>query len=189
MTGTSYIAVFGSSATVPGSSDWEDAESVGRSLAQAGLGVVTGGYGGTMEAASRGAALAGGGVIGVTAPPLFTGRFGANSHVSEEITAATLAERIGRLTEIASGVIVLPGSIGTAAELVVAWNMNHIARIGGRERLPTVAVGNVWRNLASLLTDEGGANAVDVTVVATADEAVEWMLVQPEIHAIVEAPL
>ena len=107
MTKINYIAVFGSSATAPGSDDWNDAERVGARLAKSGLGVVTGGYGGTMEAASRGAALAGGPVIGVTAPHLFTGRFGANRHVAEEIIATTLAERIGRLTDIAAGVIVL----------------------------------------------------------------------------------
>lgn len=188
MTEIAYIAVFGSSATAPGSDDWNEAERVGARIAGSGLGVVTGGYGGTMEAASRGAALVGGPVIGVTAPPLFTGRFGANAHVSKEITATTLAERIGRLTEIASGVIVLPGSVGTAAELVVAWNMNHIARLGGRDRLPTVAVGDVWRQLATLLTESAAANPVDVTVVSSAEEAVDWMLVQPEIREIVNGP-
>jgi uncharacterized protein (TIGR00725 family) len=176
------VAVFGASATEPGSSDWADAEKVGTRLAEAGLGVVTGGYGGTMEAASRGAANAGGRVVGVTAPDLFAGRFGANQHVAEELVSVTLAERIGILTEVASGVIALPGSIGTAAELVVAWNMNHIARLGGLVRLPTVAVGAAWREVCAVLIDRIGANPVDVHLADDAGHAVDWLLAQPEFH-------
>ena len=176
------IAVFGSSATPVGTEQWKEAETVGRRLAEAGLGVVTGGYGGTMEAASRGAAMAGGRVVGVVAPELFRDRSGANQFVAEELAEPTLAARIGTLTDLASGTIVLPGSIGTAAELVVAWNMNHIARLSGASRLPTVTVGPVLADLCLMLIDKLGANPVDITNVATGDEAVNWMLSQPEIN-------
>ncbi|MFZ0014091.1 MAG: LOG family protein [Acidimicrobiia bacterium] len=176
------VAVFGASATEPGSDAWADAERVGARLARAGHGVVTGGYGGTMEAVSRGAARAGGRVVGVTAPGLFAGRFGANRHVAEELVSVTLAERIGILTDVATGVIALPGSIGTAAELFVAWNMNHIARLGGLTRLPTVAVGEAWREVSALLVDRIGANPVDVQLVDDAGQAVDWILAQPEFH-------
>lgn len=184
MSAGKVVAVFGSSATEVDSDEWADAEEVGARLAGAGLGVITGGYGGTMEAASRGAALAGGRVVGVTAPSLFEDRFGANQHVAEEVVSATLAERIGILADLASGVIVLPGSIGTAAELVVTWNMNHIARIGGADRLPIVAVGESWREICDLLVDRIGANPVDVHTAATVGAAVDWLLDQPEIRGI-----
>ena len=71
---TGSVAVFGSSQTIPDSADWRDAVHVGRRLAEAGLEVITGGYGGTMEAASLGASEAGGRVVGVTAPVLFPDR-------------------------------------------------------------------------------------------------------------------
>lgn len=176
------VAVFGSSATEPGSADWVAAETVGARCAGAGLAVVTGGYSGTMEAASRGAARAGGHVIGVTAPELFRGRPGANPHVAEERPAATLTERLGTLIDLASGVIVLPGSIGTAAELVVAWNLNHIRRRNRGQRLPTVAVGAGWRELRDLLSEHMGALGGDIHAVDTADDAVDWLLEQPEIR-------
>ena len=143
---------------------------------------MTGGYAGTMEAASKGASGAGGRVVGVVAPELFRDRFGANRFVGEELAEPTLAARIGTLTDLASGTIVLPGSIGTAAELVVVWNMNHIARLSGARRLPTVTVGPVLGALCRMLVEELGANPVDVTSVDTGDEAVEWMLCQPEIR-------
>ncbi len=176
------VAVFGSSATRPDSTEWSDAEAVGARLAGAGFTVVTGGYSGVMEAVSKGAAGAGGPVIGVTAPQLFAARPGANPFVTDEQPAGTLAERIGKLIDIASGAIVLPGSIGTAAELVVAWNLNHIRRNNGGARIPTVAVGAVWREMWELLSGPIGAFAGDIHVVATAGEAVDWLLGQPEIR-------
>jgi predicted Rossmann-fold nucleotide-binding protein len=135
-----------------------------------------------MEAVSKGAAAVGGRVIGVTAPQLFAGRSGANPYVSDERPAGTLADRIGKLIDVASGAIVLPGSIGTAAELVVAWNLNHVRRNNGGARIPTVAVGPDWREMCQLLSGRMGAFAGDVHVVATAGEAVDWMLDQPEIR-------
>lgn len=176
-----FVAIYGSSATEPDSQHWRDAEMAGARCARAGLGVVTGGYGGTMEAASRGASQAGGRVIGVTAPDLFRTRFGPNGFVGQEMEARTLAERIGLLTEVANGAIVLPGSIGTAAELVMAWNSNHISRLGGGVRFPTAVVGPAWAEVCEVLTSRIGAVAADVECVDTPDEAVTWILEQPEI--------
>lgn len=176
------VAVFGSSTTAPESSQWVEAESVGRRLAGHGLGVLTGGYGGTMEAVSRGATLAGGRAIGVTAPSLFPGRPGANRHVTEEIAADSLTERIGTLTALASGVIALPGSIGTATELLIAWNLNHVARSSGGKTIPTVAVGESWRLLWEVMTGPIAARGSDVRVVESGAAAVDWLLDQPEIR-------
>lgn len=176
------VAIFGSSQTTPGSDEWAEAERAGYRCASAGLTVITGGYGGTMEAASLGASRAGGHVIGVVAPDLFLARSGANQHVTHVIEARTLAERIGALTDLADGAIVLPGSIGTAAELVIAWNQNHIMRRNGGPRLPTVAVGEDWHAFWTLIIARLGAVGEDIEVVANADQAVEWLLAQPEVH-------
>ena len=54
------ISVFGSSRVNPGDEDYEAAVAVGAALAQAGYAVMTGGYSGIMEAASKGANEAGG---------------------------------------------------------------------------------------------------------------------------------
>lgn len=175
------VAVFGSSATEPGSTDWADAEKVGRRCVESGLAVVTGGYGGTMEAASRGANLAGGETIGVTVPGLFTSRDGANPYITREIEATSLTDRIGILTDLACGVIVLPGSIGTAAELVISWNLNHVGRNNGGKRLPTVAVGTGWARFWELATGLLGAVGDHVHVTGSATAAVDWLLAQPEI--------
>ena len=48
------ISVFGSSRPRPGDAEYADAQSLGTELARKGFVVCTGGYGGVMEAASRG---------------------------------------------------------------------------------------------------------------------------------------
>lgn len=147
----------------------------------AGFDIVTGGYGGTMEAASKGAARAGSRVIGVTAPLLFSKRSGPNQYVTDEIETDSLADRLGVLIDRADGAMVLPGSIGTAAELIVAWNNNHIVRRNGGERFPTVAVGQGWSDLWELLTGDLGAFGEDIHQAGTVDQAIDWLLEQPEL--------
>ena len=127
-----------------------------------------------MEAVSRGASLHGGHVIGVTAPSLFPGRVGANHYVAEEIEATGLAERIGLMTEMATGAVALTGSIGTITELAVAWNLNHIARSSFRPGVPTVAVGREWKPLLSSIIGQG-ASAADVHSAETVEEGVAWV--------------
>ena len=67
------IAVFGSSEPREGEPSYEQARLLGRLLAQRGYAVINGGYGGVMEAVSRGASEAGGLAIGV-ACDVFAGR-------------------------------------------------------------------------------------------------------------------
>ena len=95
--GAPEIAVFGSSASRPHDGEWEAAVRCGRLLAEAGMTVVAGGYGGTMEAVSQGASAAGGHVIGVIAPAVFPARPGANRYVVEIIDAPSLAMRLPAL--------------------------------------------------------------------------------------------
>jgi uncharacterized protein (TIGR00725 family) len=175
MSQNGVVAVFGSSQTEPGSSEWADAYRAGALLAGAGHGVITGGYGGTMEAVSMGAAESGGHVIGVVAPVLFPGRTGANKYVAEVIEANSLSNRIDIMMQRSIATLALPGSIGTAAELVISWNTNHILRRAGARPRLSVAVGPGWRALARALV-ESGALEEDVCWVDTVDEGVDQIL-------------
>lgn len=170
------VAVFGSSLTPPGTADWQDGVVVGQRLAEAGFGVITGGYGGTMEAVSQGAAERGAHVIGVTSAGLFPGRSGANRFVTEVLEAQTLTDRIGMMTELASGTLALPGSIGTATELLVAWNINHIVRRNGGTSLPSVAIGPRWKRVGRTLATELGAVEADIHWANDVDEGASWLI-------------
>ena len=165
------IAVFGSSQSRPGDGEYELGLDCGRLLAQAGCIVATGGYGGQMEAVSRGAADAGGSTIGITAPSVFPGRSGANQWVHHEVVAGDLVERIAQLTDLAAGYIALPGSIGTLAELVVVWNLALVAPLSEKPVPPIAVVGDVWQELVPLLTERLDSDASMIKSCTTVEEA------------------
>lgn len=93
------------------------AEEVGRRLAEAGAVVVCGGLGGVMDAAARGAAAAGGTVIGIVPG---TGPADASPHCTHVIAAAVGQAR--NLAVVASGdaVIAIGGEWGTLSEIAHA---------------------------------------------------------------------
>ena len=143
--------------------------------------MVTGGYGGTMEAVSLGAAGAGGRVVGVTAPTLFPDRVGANPHIHELIEATSLAHRIDVMMERADATLSLPGSIGTATELLMAWNINHIKRRSGQRPLPCAAVGGQWKKVADALVLLIGAEIDSVYWAKDVNDGVNWVVDQLEV--------
>lgn len=129
-----------------------------------------------MEAASLGASQEGVPVVGITAPALFPGRVEANPYVTDLIEAPSLTARIGEMMSVAKGAIALPGSIGTATELLITWNANHIVRRNGGVRFPTAAVGEEWRRVGQALAREVGAVTDDVMWADKVDEAVDWLV-------------
>lgn len=132
------VAVFGGSEPVEGDPDYGRALDVGRQLALRGAAVITGGYAGVMEAASRGAREQGGQAIGVTCE-IFRGR-SPNPYLHLEIPQPDLLSRTQRMIRLARGFIVLPGAAGTLAELSVLW---ALAR-AGELREPVVLLDEVW---------------------------------------------
>ena len=170
--GPRLITVFGASRTERESVDWDEAFALGRALAERGFGVVTGGYGGTMEAVSAGAAAAEREVpiIGVTVPAIFPGRSGANPFVTEEVETASLLQRMERMLRDAEAAVALPGSLGTFTEIMIAWNLAYVTRFGETSPRPLVTVGPAWRELCARV---GGAAATDLTLVLSVDAATE----------------
>lgn len=169
------ISVFGASQAQPGDSDYEAGVACGRQLANAGFAVATGGYGGQMEAVCKGAATAGGATIGVTAPSVFPKRPGANEWVQHEILADDLVHRIGILSSIASGFIAMPGSLGTLAELVVAWNLALVAPFADQDFGPIVTVGETWQKVVPDLTASLGAESNLIVCARDVDSAVRFI--------------
>jgi hypothetical protein len=137
------ITVFGGSQPQPDSPVYREAYRLGKLLAEAGHTVLTGGYVGTMEAVSRGAAEAGGHVIGVTCAEIEAWRsIQVNAWVKEEWKKATLIERLQALIEGCEAAIALPGGPGTLAEIALTWNLTII---GVRPRRPLILVGEGWQ--------------------------------------------
>jgi uncharacterized protein (TIGR00725 family) len=133
------ISVFGSSRAQEHGEVHRQALELGMALAQAGFAVATGGYSGVMEAASRGAAEAGGHVLGVVAQSL-SGT--ANRWVRKEVAVETWDQRLFRLIALGDGYVACPGATGTLVELAVAWEMMSKGQLSRR---PLVALGSIWR--------------------------------------------
>ena len=157
------ISVFGSARPKPDTPDYVQAYEVGRLLAKNGYAVATGGYMGTMEGVSKGASEAGGHVIGVTSQQIELYRpIAPNQWVAEEIKYDSLRERMLHLVMNNDGAIVLPGGVGTLAELALAWNLIQVDEIGAR---PFVLLGDIWKRTfeafisADYVTDETAAIA------------------------------
>jgi uncharacterized protein (TIGR00725 family) len=98
------------------------AEEVGRRLAEAGAVVVCGGLGGVMEAAARGAAEAGGTVIGIV-PSADPGD--ANPFCTHVVATATGVARNIAVVSSAHAVIAIGGRWGTLTEIAHARNIGR----------------------------------------------------------------
>lgn len=133
------ITVFGSSRPREGDSHYGMARALGAALAACGFIVCSGGYGGVMEAASRGAKEAGGKTLAVTAEFF---RAHPNRWVDEEVRVATWQERLFDLVRLGSGYVVCPGGTGTLVELAVVWEMINKRVMRGK---PFVALGDFWQ--------------------------------------------
>ncbi|MEA3349121.1 MAG: LOG family protein [Chloroflexota bacterium] len=139
---TLRVTVFGGSKPEPGESAYEDALRLGQLLGAEGYTVLTGGYIGTMDAVSRGAAEAGGRVIGVTCDEIEAWRpVKPNPWVREEMRFSTLRQRLYALIENCDAAFALPGGIGTLAEVAAMWSQLQTKATSPR---PLVLIGPAW---------------------------------------------
>lgn len=152
------IVVFGSSQARPRGAKWTDAYRLGLALGEAGYGVANGGYGGTMEAASRGAREAGAATIGVTCD---VWKSTPNGFLDREIRTADLHERLRTLLELGDGYIALPGGTGTLVELAMVWEF--VAKRLAPER-PIVCLGPFWQPLLAVMEGSGARRGPWLTV-------------------------
>ena len=137
------ITVFGGSSPKPGDRAYEQAYQLGKIIGQAGFTVLTGGYIGTMEAISRGVNESGGWVIGVTCDQIEQWRpVTPNPWIQEQMRFPTLKERLYALIEHCDAALVLPGGIGTLAELAVMWSQLQTRSISPR---PLIFIGEGWQ--------------------------------------------
>lgn len=146
------ITIFGGSSPLPDSKEYQFAFELGNELANLGHTILTGGYMGTMEASSKGAAEAGGHVIGVTCVEIENWRNRShNPWVKEEWKSTTLQERMIKLIDSCEIAIALPGGPGTLAEIVLMWNRIQIEAI---PPVPIILVGDEWKKVFSTFFQE-----------------------------------
>lgn len=147
------IVIFGTGKAEPGDDAFELAYQTGKELAGAGFTIANGGYGGTMLAAAKGAAEAGGKCIGVTCTAF--GRGGPNEYISEEIVTGSLDQRLETLIKLGRAYVVLPGGTGTLLELAKVWELKNKGFL--EQDKPIILLGGFWDNLVELVA---GCDAV-----------------------------
>lgn len=171
------VAVFGSSRREESSPYWSEACTLGRLLATAGYAVLSGGYGGSMGAVSKGAAECGGTVIGVTCS-LFD-PVPCNQWLTEEVKTRTLIERLTTMIERADAFVALRGGIGTLSEVTLVWSLLQTRSL---RDAPLILLGADWRAVVQSWrqhTDLGGSIANLATVVDTPEQVLPALNAPP----------
>jgi uncharacterized protein (TIGR00725 family) len=166
------VAVFGSAGIIPGSADWQIAYKLGRQLANAGYGLLSGGYGGVMEAASQGASESGGHVIGVAVGLFETRGLRPNRWLGKVVRFETLRDRLFFLVESPDAVVALRGGVGTLSEIALMWSL---LQVGELPRRPFVLVGPMWQRFVAAFAKDAAIGPNDLrwlTLVDTVDEVV-----------------
>src|SRR5205809_7543590 len=115
-----YVAVCGASESTP--SQLDAAREVGRLLAREGAVVINGGFGGVMGAASEGAALEGGTVVGILPD---SDRAEANTHLTIAIATGLGQARNAVLVTAADSVIAIGQGWGTLSEIALAQRLGR----------------------------------------------------------------
>ena len=164
------ISIFGTGSAKPGDDAFVLAEQLGRALAKTGWVIANGGYGGTMLAGAKGAADAGGTVIGVTCQA-FGGK--ANRHVTREIITSSLDERIETLVRLGSAYVVLPGGTGTLLELAKVWELKNKGFLPDDK--PIILLGDYWRPLVDLVACDDPRSVGRVRIADSVEQVIELL--------------
>ncbi|MGI8413843.1 MAG: TIGR00725 family protein [Solirubrobacteraceae bacterium] len=161
MTATPYVAVVGAAQATPALVT--AAQAVGRDLALAGAVLLTGGHGGVMAAACRGAASAGGVTVGILPG---ADRAGANEWVAVAIPTGLGELRNGLIVRAADVVIAVGGAYGTLSEVALAlstgvpvvglgtWSIDGIEPVDSPQRAVARAL-ELVREVGAIAGQEG----------------------------------
>ncbi len=139
------IAAFGASREDLPEARYREVAALAEALGAMGFDGLVGGHQGMMAAFAEGIRAGGGRVRGITLERFPTPPGNA---LAEEVRARDFFERMRMLIEQAHGYLVLPGGIGTLAELAMAWDLIAIRVLEPR---PLVLFGEEWRAVVDAL--------------------------------------
>ena len=173
-----FVSVFGSARTANDSPDYLAAEECGKLLVKNGYSVITGGGGGIMEAASKGAFEAGGNVVGLNIElPM---EQNPNKYQTKSLNFRYFFLRKVSFLKYSTAFIVFPGGFGTLDELSEVLTMVQTEKIN---MVPIIFVGSkFYKGLIDWFKDtliqEKMISPEDIDlikVVDSAEEAVEYL--------------
>ena len=145
----SCISIFGSARTPKDDAYYKDAEKTAALLVKNGMGVITGGGPGIMEAANKGAFEAGGLSIGCNIELPFEQAANDYQNISLEFRYFFVRKMI--FVKYSVGYIIFPGGYGTLDELFEALTLIQTGKI---EHFPIVLYGSsYWKDLCNWIDE------------------------------------
>jgi uncharacterized protein (TIGR00730 family) len=167
------VTVFGSARFEAAHPYYALGEEIGAKLAEIGITVMTGGGPGLMEAANRGARLAGGRSIGCNIQLPHEQR--PNPYLDEMIEFRYFFVRKLMLVKYSYAFVALPGGFGTLDEI---FETLVLIQTGKMKRFPLVLLGaDFWRPVVDVLRQRllpaGTIDAADVALITVTDSPAE----------------
>lgn len=180
-------ALFGSARVKEGSVPYESARAVGRRFAEAGWAVVTGGGGGVMEGANRGAREGGGLSVGFNI--VLPHEQAPNPYLDIEYTFDHFYARKVCFVRPSEGFVIFPGGFGTLDELYESLTLIQTGKI---RQFPVVLFDSTyWGEMVGWIRDELQAQGMispdDVELLHVTDDADEAVRIVVANHARREA--
>ena len=148
--GRPAVTIFGSARVVEGHPAYDGARDLGRRFADRGWAVITGGGGGVMEGANRGAHEAGGCSVGFNIELPFEQM--GNPYVDIEYEFNHFYSRKTMLVKAAEGFVLMPGGFGTLDEMFEALTLIQTGKV---RNFPVVLFGEgFWRGLVDWIEEQ-----------------------------------
>lgn len=175
------ISIFGSARTQPGHPHYELAVEIARELSQEGFGIISGGGPGIMEAANKGAFLAGGKSVGLNIELPFEQK--PNSYIDRDknLHFDYFFVRKTLFMKYSQAFVMMPGGFGTQDEF---FEVMTLVQTNKMHRVPMVLVGrDYWKGLVDWVNNtmlkEKYISPADIelfTVVDTPKEVTNYIL-------------
>jgi len=167
------VSIFGSTRAKPEDEVYQKAERIGRLLAENGFSVITGGGPGAMEAANKGASLAGGKSIGLNIELPLEQK--PNPYANITLKYRYFFVRKVMFVKYAVAYIILPGGFGTMDELFESVTLIQTHKI---KPFPVILVGsNYWKGLLDWIKEvvlqEGRISPEDLGILQLIDDPEE----------------
>lgn len=167
------VSIFGSARVLPSEPYYKKAEKIAELFAKSGFAVITGGGGGIMEAANKGAAKANGVSVGLNI--VLPHEQKPNKYANTRIEFKYFFIRKFMFVKYAHAYIVLPGGFGTLDELFEAVTLIQTHRI---KPFPLILVGSeYWAGMVewirSRLLSEEMISPKDMDIVQVMDDPEE----------------
>lgn len=174
------VSIFGSARTSPDDPQYQLAREIAEVIVKSGLGIITGGGPGIMEAANLGAKKGGGTSVGLNIELPFEQKH--NDHIDEDklMNFEYFFVRKVMFIKYSQGFVVMPGGMGTLDELFEALTLIQTEKI---KKFPILLVGRQfwsgiidWIKTVLLKEKKIDPNDMDlIQVVETKEEVIEQL--------------